>query len=1245
MNDILIEPKQTTDISAQNTLLRKKLEDLSSRYVNLQNNHETEILRLENSIQCLHRTHNEQLGVLNSTIKSLQNTLEKVRNENTELINSLCSTANTSKMTFSPYTRSQVSVSELYTQNNDTYLKLHTTEIENKRLSEELDNQIEINNILQDQIKSAPDYQSLLKKSQNEVKKLQKKIDQLNKALQIGDLESQNQKDNQAINKQIKELTENCAEKDKKINNLLATISDLKLELSTAKSELSSKEGQICQLKLSIANTESIQNQDNENSNFYSQITDKKNSTLDSFNKTFEILDNCINEQKQQISEIKSQRDSYLNLLKSLETAESKCEELLEKATSDNERLESQNKELQLKLEEISEQSEAKFNDLLAKIRNKYDYEFDSTKTPYQNIVQLIESRTNPLQIQNQYQAQNKKNNNTEEFMDDFTNSNDENENFGLQSPQINQNLQNLMIYSEDDMEKEREKKAIILKQLENAINFIHSLANSSNSTGAPQFDFRERTLILTQCARMGQFIEDEAEDYHERLNSITSLFDPLAIETNANAFFQFIDQDENAINDSPLHELYVMFLATLEVNFLLFNKVKEIESIRHLSAANQQNQKQQKKAKQQSTLRKILDQQNAKIRDARLLIEPYVQTNKKQNKNGNNDTIDGNYSFDDFLLMLQNFVEIHDLLTQENEKNLSIIRHYKSNSSYTNNTYDSSYIDNTNSYSQTDKKIKNKNVNNNVSAISNLDLNTLRANLQKTKEQNLKLKQSLQEAINEKNKIEEESKKKLIEAENSFKKSKKESKNAYESLLDQYQKLKSQCNENEDDVTSLTNKLKELSGNNQRLLKEKEELEAQMEKKYGQIRENDKRIKDKNNTLSKRVTELEKLNNEALNQLKEKTIEMVDKYDDRVGKLDQELKETRDRLIEALSEIKTLKNDKMVAQMTIKKMKIEEKNNKYLIDQLSSQIKRREDQVIAKCKAEVFQNKVQYSKKISELKDMLKAAKQQLVDLLHKKFKVNIPTEEDITSIHESINESDDCLDINDINIEKYSLDKIVYIFGQLINENAVAELASLNLDKNSSVVTLFQDMKNEIDTNKIIIDQMGITSANYEKEIKRLTDQNRKLENVQKDLNSWVFWARSLYRQITEGLAAPGSTADLRCALEESLMTSIGHRKMQRKLEILRAEKKALTMDSIKKVLQRMNENGNSGSSLNLNFNGTKPTNSNLGLHKVYSVRPVVLMLMCARRLQIYSGCLTSAYKCGNDENNSLSLFSESP
>lgn len=1198
MKDNLSEPKLSIDASSQNALLKKKLEDLNSRYTNLQNNHETEILRLENSIQSLHRTHNEQLGVLNSTIKSLQKTLDKVRNENTELMNSLCSTANSSKA-FSPISSPHNSVSDLIAPSNDTYLKLKTTELENKRLLEERDSLIEITNILQEQIKSMPDYKDLLKKSQNEVKKLQKKISQLSKTVNT---ENKNEEQKILMN-QNNDLKKKCTEKDKKIADLMSLVSNLKLELSEVKSELSQKESQIFQLKCNVPIIDNSISQKDENSNFVS--SQAKENQDNSFNKKIEIYEGIIQKQNQQILEFTEQRNSLMNELKKLKEMESKT-------SSDIEKLKRQNEELIAKWNEINEESEAKFYDILKKFSDNYDISFDSSKTPYQNIVDLIESGIISLMAQNQTQYQN-----------------DENNENDTQAPQQNISIRNLKIYSEDDMEQERKKKEILLKQLENAINFIHSLANSSNSTGAPQFDFRDRTLILTQCARMGQFIEDEDGDYHENLSSIASLFDPLSVEANSKLFFHFIDQHEDTINDSPIHELYVMFLATLEVNFLLFNKINEIQSIRQ---SNQQIQEQQKRAQQQNSLKQLLDEQNAKIRDAKTLIEPYVQKNQNETITEN----DKNDSFDDFLLMLQIFVESHEELIQENEKNGSDTRPDKSNYSYATSSYVYSNTEST-STSQLEQRLREKNVSFKSSMIPNMDSNSMKAHLQKAKTKNTKLQQTIEQLMKEKSEIEEKSKKKLAETENLLKKSKKENKN----LLDQNQKLKAQFNENEDEKEVLSNKLKELSGSYQRLKKEKNELEATMEKKYDQIKENDKKIKEKNNSLSKRISELEQMNNQALSELKERTTEMVDKYDNRVEKLDQELKDTRDRLIEALSEIKNLKNDKMVSQMTIKKMKIEEKNDKSIIEQLSSQVKSREEQITAKYKYDIFQNKTQYIKKVSELKDAMRSAKQNLADLLYKKFKIKYPIEED-SNVSNSLNENECNIEDIGINSEKDAFDKILCIFAALINEKAVAELAQLNLGKNSSIIDLFQDMEKEIDTNKLIIQQMETLSKESKKEVKRLTHQNKKLENVQKDLNNWVLWARSLYRQITEGLAAPGSNADLRCALEESLMASIGHRKMQRKLEILRAEKKAFTIDPIKKILQKMNENN--GWNIISSLNPSNPVNPKSGVQKVYSIRPVVLMLMCARRLQVYSGCLTSAYKCGKDENSNLSFFTES-
>ena len=68
------------------------------------------------------------------------------------------------------------------------------------------------------------------------------------------------------------------------------------------------------------------------------------------------------------------------------------------------------------------------------------------------------------------------------------------------------------------------------------------------------------------------------------------------------------------------------------------------------------------------------------------------------------------------------------------------------------------------------------------------------------------------------------------------------------------------------------------------------------------------------------------------------------------------------------------------------------------------------------------------------------------------------------------------------------------------------------------------------------------------------------QRTEQINSALQDWDRWARDLYVNVTDGQVPKQSTKDLRYALSEMVLASIGHRKLIWRLEALRAEKKAL-------------------------------------------------------------------------------------
>ena len=1046
------------DTNFQNSNIKKKYEELNKKYNELQSLHDSEMLRLENSIKSIHMKHNEQLNVLNSTISSLKESLERLRNENTELKNS--------------FTGSQTNLSLInFSFSDDVSYKLRSVQLENKRISSELENQIEYNNILQEKVNKIPDYEALLQQSKDEIRKL-KERNERKKAC-----DQNNEDEIKFYKKQNKDLQNKCNEQETKITELQTSLNELTCDLSQVKSELSLKESEISQLL--CKDISPIQDQN--------QLKDEGYTNEKVFTQTLEIFDNFSNDLKNQISELTKQRDNLFEILKKYEKVESILDGDLERTLAENSVLENKLEEVQNQLEDEIQSSQAKMNDLMGSLSSNFEYNFDPGKTPYENICNLIEDKMHIVQDSESEASNN-----------------------------------------------EREK--LILGQLENAIRFIRSLIGLSTSNNKNLFDPEERTLILTQCVRISRFIEQEIGNVN--VPAVSSLFDPLSVESNAKLFFEFLDNEED-IDESPIHELYVMFLACIEVNFMLFNRNKELLE-----------QKPNHTIKIDDNFRELYEEQLMELKAAEEKLSHYVSN-----------------SDNNFFSMLNSFISIYEDLLRHDEQNNEVIDQLR-NELYT--------------LSQSHQTLSNTS-----DETSLLDQKSIVSKIQKLIFKNKKLKEDLNKAIQEKNQLQNSHNQQTIVDENNPQ----ANHQSDEIIRKKYLVLKRTFTKMKKEFNSNKTKMDELTKENEILIKEKNQIQNSSNSLVSDLKEKEQNVRNKNLILSQRISELERTNNETLSNLRKKSENVQIKYNDRIHTLDKELKETREKLISSLGEVKRLKSEMMSNQMEITKMKLELKNKNYLLEQLNSQLKQKEDHYNIKSKAEIFQHQVEYNNTISTLTKAIDEAKQKLSEILLCKFNKQIKSTD--------------------------SLDKIINLFNNLINENLVAELNSLNLDQNSSILDVIHEMQNEIDMKQKAIDDLTSKNNEKNKENIALSDRNHVLENAQVDLNSWITWARSMHRNIAEGQTAPNSTADLMCSLEESLLAAIGHRKLLRRLEILRFEKKVLCSNVIRRRIEKEIPN------------------------KITSIRPLILFLICSKRLRAYGGCLSSVFKFASNMENTTSTM----
>lgn len=151
------------------------------------------------------------------------------------------------------------------------------------------------------------------------------------------------------------------------------------------------------------------------------------------------------------------------------------------------------------------------------------------------------------------------------------------------------------------------EKFNIMLSQYENCVHYINALSN--------------RSLSSKQMAQQLQdFLEENKPNYD---HVVPNIFDPTFTTSKAMMFFDMVTERE--LKESPLRELYALFLSSLEVTHLLFEKSQNFSSYKPLSINFNSNQHQIALAANEeklTRLQNILDEKLKNIEDLTPKIE-----------------------------------------------------------------------------------------------------------------------------------------------------------------------------------------------------------------------------------------------------------------------------------------------------------------------------------------------------------------------------------------------------------------------------------------------------------------------------------------------------------------------------------------------------------------------------------------------------------------------------------------------
>ena len=142
---------------------------------------------------------------------------------------------------------------------------------------------------------------------------------------------------------------------------------------------------------------------------------------------------------------------------------------------------------------------------------------------------------------------------------------------------------------------------------------------------------------------------------------------------------------------------------------------------------------------------------------------------------------------------------------------------------------------------------------------------------------------------------------------------------------------------------------------------------------------------------------------------------------------------------------------------------------------------------------------------------------------------------------------------------VKKQEEEKREYNESQLISEIAesLAPYAADCSDTESAVRAVREVAQSLAQAEKNI---EKLKRNNAIKEVPNVNNSER-AQQVNNALQDWDRWARDLYVNVTDGQIPKQSSKDLRYALSEMVLSSIGHRKLIWRLESLRSQKKALT------------------------------------------------------------------------------------
>lgn len=338
------------------------------------------------------------------------------------------------------------------------------------------------------------------------------------------------------------------------------------------------------------------------------------------------------------------------------------------------------------------------------------------------------------------------------------------------------------------------------------------------------------------------------------------------------------------------------------------------------------------------------------------------------------------------------------------------------------------------------------------------------------------------------------------------------------------------------------------------------DEINAQLESIRQQnmhLEDQIKQVNEKKRIYKQKFEECEEKNSGILSELRTRSDELRSKYSATVERLENDLKEARTQIENLETEASKFNETKQRLIVENARLQVSERSLTLKINSIENALNRERKAFEEK---KVIMN-MNFQNEISSLHENYELEKQEIMAPILEAFNV--------TSIDDIIKSRE---------------------YNDMILSDAIKARTCLKIDDNESLENAIHELENQIYEQEKIIKEQEKQTAHMSEAIR----ENEKLRHIVADNKEWLRWSKALYRQITRDTCGECNEKDIKFTIQEAIISSMGHITFRKKLELLRLEKKL--------ILKQQN--------LTYFRNGNRK-------EKVVSIRPIMICTLFARRL----------------------------